>query len=373
MAATDPSGRRTTNALGADLGRGGAAGQATCIGLSFLVEQLRREPPRVLGVTLAVLSAASFALNNAAARRAVVTGTPAQGMALTVPVGVLCFLLVAAVTGEIAHFRQFSATAVLWMSGVGVLNFVFGRYCNYKGNQSAGANLTGPVVQLNVVVTLALAVIVLDEPCSALQIAGAAVMLAATFITQRQGSGGSPISTATAASPFVPRIAEGYLFAFLAALAYGTAPVMTRIALQSGDPSSAIFGGVVAYGSATAVIVTMLLLSRALRGNVAAVRRDDVRWFVYSGVFVAIAQGFMYAAISVAPIMVVIPLLQLTLIFRLFFGKWLNPEHEVFGPRVIIGSVISILGACAVAIDTAVVVNVLHIPEGLASLLQWQI
>jgi drug/metabolite transporter (DMT)-like permease len=326
----------------------------------------------VLGVTLAVLSAASFALNNAAARRAVVTGTPAQGMALTVPIGVLCFLLVAAISGEIAHFRQFPATAVLWMSAVGVLNFVFGRYCNYKGNQSAGANLTGPVVQLNVVVTLALAVIVLDEPCSALQIAGAAVMLAATFITQRQGSRSSPI-LAAAASQFVPRVAEGYLFAFLAALAYGTAPVMTRIALQSCGPSCAIFGGLVAYGSATAVIVMMLLLSRALRGNVAAVQRDNVWWFVYSGVFVAVAQGFMYAAVAVAPIMVVIPLLQSTLIFRLFFGMWLNPEHEVFGPTIIIGSVISIIGACAVAIDTAIVVDVLHIPEGLANLLQWQI
>ena len=326
----------------------------------------------MLGVILAVLSAASFALNNAAARRAVVTGTPAQGMALTVPIGVLCFLSVAVITGAIAQFGQFPATAVLWMSGVGVLNFVFGRYCNYKGNQSAGANLTGPVVQLNVVVTLALAVIVLDEPCSALQIAGAAVMLAATFITQRQGSGSSPISNAAAASRFVPRVAEGYLFAFLAALAYGTAPVMTRVALQSRGPSSAIFGGLVAYGSAAAVIATMLLLSDALRGNVAAVQRDNIRWFVYSGIFVAVAQGFMYAAVSVAPIMVVIPLLQSTLIFRLFFGWWLNPEHEVFGPRVIIGTVVSIIGACAVAIDTAMVVAVLHIPEGLASLLQWQ-
>src|SRR5262245_21823636 len=222
--------RSGKNARGADLG--GAASQLTSIGLFFLVEQLRREPPRVLGVTLAVLSAASFALNNAAARRAVVTGTPAQGMALTVPIGVLCFLLVAVVTGEIALDGQFPATAALWMSGVGVLNFIFGRYCNYKGNQSAGANLTGPVVQLNIVVTLALAVFVLGEPCTALQILGAAVILAGAFITQGRSSRGSGL-TAAAAAKFVPRVAEGYLFALLAALAYGTAPIMTRIALQS--------------------------------------------------------------------------------------------------------------------------------------------
>jgi uncharacterized membrane protein len=171
----------------------------------------------------------------------------------------------------------------------------------------------------------------------------------------------------------VPRVAEGFLFAFLAALAYGTAPVMTRLALQSCGPSCAIFGGLVAYGSATAVIVMMLLLSSTLRGNVAAVQRDNIWWFVYSGLFVAVAQGFLYAAVAVAPIMVVIPMLQSTLIFRLFFGMWLNPEHEVFGLTIIIGSVVSIIGACAVAIDTAIVVDVLHIPEGLANLLQWQI
>jgi hypothetical protein len=191
-------------------------------------------------------------------------------------------------------------------------------------------------------------------------------MLVGAFITQRQGSRGS--------SPkFVPRVAEGYLFGFLAALAYGTAPVMTRIALQSSGAASAIFGGLIAYGSATAVIVAMLPLSRTLRSNVASVRRDTLRWFAYPGAFVAVAQGFMYSAIVVAPIMVVIPLLQSTLVFRLVFGMWLNAEHEVFGPQIITGSAISIIGACAVAIDTGLILEVIPIPGGLASILRWQI
>ena len=39
----------------------------------------------MLGAVLAVLSAATFALNNVAARRGVVTGTPIQGMRCPVP------------------------------------------------------------------------------------------------------------------------------------------------------------------------------------------------------------------------------------------------------------------------------------------------
>jgi hypothetical protein len=49
----------------------------------------------MLGAFLAVLSAASFAATNAAGRRGVVTGTPAQGMVLSNPICVLCFLIVA--------------------------------------------------------------------------------------------------------------------------------------------------------------------------------------------------------------------------------------------------------------------------------------
>ena len=81
----------------------------------------------------------------------------------------------------------------------------------------------------------------------------------------------------------------------------------------------------------------------------------------------------MYSAVSVAPIMVVIPLMQSTLVFRFFFAMWLNPEYEIFGPKVVMGTAISIIGACAVAIDTELILEALRVPERLASLLRWQI
>jgi uncharacterized membrane protein len=117
------------------------------------------------------------------------------------------------------------------------------------------------------------------------------------------------------------------VFALLAALAYGTSPIMTRTALQFSGPSSAIVGGLIAYGAATVAVVMMILVSTSLRRNVMTV----------VVVAVAVAQSVLYAALSVAPIMVVIPLLQLSLVFRLVFSMWLNPERELFGPEVIIG------------------------------------
>jgi drug/metabolite transporter (DMT)-like permease len=322
----------------------------------------------MLGPLLAVLSAASFAATNATGRRGVVTGTPAQGMVLSNPVGALCFLVVAVLTGEITRVGEFSSIAAAWMAGVGVLHFVLGRYANFRANQSAGTNLTAPVVQLNSIVTLSLAVVVLHEPCTLLQIIGGVTMLSGAFITQRQSQ-----TRAHAVQKFSPRYAEGYLFALFAALAYGTSPIMTRSALQSTGLSSAILGGLIAYSAATAVITVMILLSPSLRRNIKSMRRENLGWFISSGVYVALAQGFLYAAVSVAPLMVVIPLLQLSLMFRFFFSMWLNPEHEVFGAKVIIGSVISILGACAVAVDTDLLIGALGLPDTFAPVLRWQV
>ena len=323
----------------------------------------------MLGALLAVLSAASFAATNAAARRGVVTGTPAQGMVLTNPVGVICFSVVAIADGELTRLGEFPLPAAAWMAGVGVLHFIGGRYANFRANQSAGTNLTAPVIQLNSVVTLVLAVVLLGEPCTVLQVIGGITMISGALVAQRQ----VPVSISAGPLRFSPRKAEGFLFAVFAALAYGTTPIMTRTALQSAGPAGAIIGGLIAYGAATVVVVIMLLSSAVLRRNLMLLKRESVRWFVYSGVFVAVAQGFLYSAVSVAPIMLVMPLLQLSLVFRLFFSAWLNPEHEVFGPRVIVGCIISLAGASTVAIDTDIILHALAIPHEVARALAWRI
>jgi len=110
-----------------------------------------------------------------------------------------------------------------------------------------------------------------------------------------------------------------------------------------------------------------------LRRNVSNVSSENARWFVYSGIFVAAAQGFLYSALAVAPIMLVVPLLQLSLVFRFLFALLLNPHHEVFGFLVVFGSVVSIAGACAVSVDTDLILNALAIPEPLASSLRSQL
>jgi drug/metabolite transporter (DMT)-like permease len=324
-----------------------------------------------LGAAFAILSAATFALTNAMGRRGVITGTAAQGMVISMPVGLACFLALRAFAGAVHDIGRFDTRGLLSLSAAGVLHFVLGRYCNFRASQAAGVNLTAPVVQLNAVVTLVLAVVVLREPCTVLQAAGAVVMVAGSLVTQRasQPAGASNPHDLAA---FAPRVAAGFVFASIAALAYGTSPIVVRRALQDAGPLAGLSGGSVAYAGAT-VAVALGLLIPSLRRNVVKVSRENARWFVYSGIFVAAAQGFLYSALAVAPIMLVVPLLQLSLVFRFVFAVLLNPHHEVFGAFVVFGSIVSIVGACAVSIDTSLILQWLAVPDLLAVILRTQL
>jgi len=61
----------------------------------------------LLGVLYAALGAFTFALNNVAMRRGVVTGSVLQGMALTVPIGGLSFLVMTIAFGELHQLAVF--------------------------------------------------------------------------------------------------------------------------------------------------------------------------------------------------------------------------------------------------------------------------
>jgi drug/metabolite transporter (DMT)-like permease len=325
----------------------------------------------LLGAVFAVLSAATFALTNATGRRGVISGTPMQGMVTSIPVGLLCFLAVALSTGALAALSHISSFALASLSAAGVIHFVIGRYCNFRASQAAGVNLSAPVVQLNAIVTLTLAVVVLHEPCTVLQAAGGFLMLAGSLVTQR-ASRSAPEKKAGSVATFTPRVATGFFFALLAALMYGTSPVIIRQAIHDAGPLGGVFGGLIAYTSATCA-VTLGLLIPSVRRNVMQVSRENARWFVYSGVFVAAAQGFLYSALALAPIMLVVPLLQLSLVFRFLFAYLFNPHHELFGATVAIGSIISIVGACGVSINTDLIVELLPLPQALAALLRSQL
>src|SRR3954464_1415244 len=303
-------------------------------------------------------------------RRGVVTGSVLQGMALTVPIGGLSFLVMTIALGELHHFVLFPMAALIWLAGQGIVHFVFGRYCNYKSNQLMGVNLSAPVVQLQIVVAILWAVLTLHEIFTVLQALGSVLMLGGSFVTQRNAGGGRNVLGSNAKPAFRPQIVSGYIFALGGALGYGTSPLMAREAFLAAPNLGTAAGGCIAYASATLCFALILFKPRSW-AEIRSIHRENLPWFLSGAVTVAISQAFVYASLAAAPLIVVTPILQLSLVFRLGLSQWINREHEVMNSAVIIGAFTAVLGSILVALDTDELTAFLQLPSWFADVLRY--
>ena len=345
----------------------------------------------MLGVLFSLLAAGTFALNAAAARRGVLTASVVQGLAITVPLGVPLFLAIAWMAGEAGRITAFPLEAVLWFAAAGVVHFVLGRYCNYTAAGAIGNNLAAPLLQCEVLVTLALAMTVLGEQLTPLRLIGITlVLIGPSLVINRDAinqdainrdainqdainQDAGPAKDAAAQKPaFEPRYGEGYLFATLAAITYGSSPILIGLGLKAAGTNAALAGGVVSYLSATAVVGLALIVTRQTR-SAYQVGNTALRWFVLAGVFVCLSHVFRYAALALAPVSVVTSLQRLSSIFRISFGWLINPEHEVLDRSVVLATVVSMIGAIALSISTDTVLALAPWPEWVrhAARLHW--
>jgi len=334
----------------------------------------------MLGMIYALLAAASFGFNSASVRRGTITGTVTQVVALSMPLGLVTFAVVALAAGQIDRMDQLSRQSYALLASAGVLHFVFGRYCNYRSIQAMGANLSAPITQWNLLVSLTLAIVFLGERLDALKILGIVLMVAAPATvygtqkvrgrTKAAAAPARPVGAAVTPKPeFQPRLAEGYLFGVLSCLCYGASPALVRAGLEGSG--LALAGGVVSYAAATAVVALMLLLPGAQR-DIAAIDRRNVVWFVITGVTVCISQIFFYLAIAVAPVTVVIPLMRVTTLFSTLFSWLFNRAYESFELGLLAAIAISIVGALALTVDPTMLARWLAAPPWLAAALAWK-
>jgi drug/metabolite transporter (DMT)-like permease len=324
----------------------------------------------VLGILLSLLSAATFAFNNASARRGVLSGSAVQSLVITVPIGVPMFFFVALASGNMSRLANFSLRGLVFLSLAGLLHFLFGRYCNVRASKAIGVTLSAPIVQLNLIVTLTLAVAALGERLTPLRMIGIVLIIVGAAL-MRQGEARPDAAGPDAVEGFRPHYAEGYLFALLCAAGYGISPILVRSAIGHGGPGTALAAGVVSYGAATVLLAMFLTLINAWR-HALDIKPEAAKWFTSSGVFVCISQMLIYMAYSLAPLSVVVPIQQLSLLFRYLFAYILTPEHEIFGKRVIIGTVCSLIGAASISASTEFVLSLVTLPPSIVDIVRWQ-
>jgi uncharacterized membrane protein len=326
----------------------------------------------MLGGLLSLLSAVTFAYANASVRRGVLTGTVLQAVGISLPVALPIFIVAMLPTGGFGVLAAFSARSWLLLVVAGVIHFAWGRYCNYRATKAIGANLVAPMQQYSLVITLVLAVLWLHEPLTLLRIFGIALVIAGPGLTLRRDKPAeSEVAPETPSeTTFIPQYAEGYMYSLLSAIGFGLSPILIGMAFEKKGIAVGIAGGFVSYLAATVALgLTLLLPGKWL--DFRDIDRSTAKWFVVSGIAVCLSQMTRYMGLAVAPVSVVSPIQRLSLVFRIYFGWWLNPKHEVFGGRVVGGTIISLVGAVALSVSTDDLTHMLALPAWLAGPLAW--
>jgi uncharacterized membrane protein len=170
---------------------------------------------------------------------------------------------------------------------------------------------------------------------------------------------------------FEPKYAEGYFWGLMSATGYGVSPILVSLGLESKGLQVSLAAGLVSYLAATAAFSLILVLPGQIR-HVRTLEREAAKWFVVSGVFVCAAQMFRYMALAVAPVSVVTPIQRLSVLFRFWFARMFNPQHEVFGGKMVAATVVSLAGALALSVSTEMAQSLLPLPDAVVSVLNWR-
>lgn len=330
----------------------------------------------MLGSLLSLTSAVFFGLNNATMRRAVLTGTVSQGMAISVPLGVPIFVIASLFAGSFGLLWEFSSESYILLALGGIVHFVFGRYCNYRAIKAMGANLVRPVQQMNVILALGLAMWLLGEVLTPLRMLGIALVLIGPFIMLLDRKKFSAKMKANNAkrqdkeTHFVPNYKEGITYAFASALGFGSSAVFVRAAIGGYGPTAGMTAGIIAYGAAALVVAVALTQPKCYQ-DVMSMSRVTGKWFMLSALLIGVSQMLRFMALAVAPVSVVAPIQQTTVVFQVIFAWMINRDHEAFGFWVLIGILSSLIGAVALTVSTEFVLTYFDLPPAIHEISKW--
>jgi uncharacterized membrane protein len=329
----------------------------------------------MVGGLLSLISAITFAYANASVRRGVLTGTVLQAVAISLPVALPLFVIAMLMTSGFHWLAAFSGRSIGLLALAGIIHFALARYCNYRATKAIGANLVAPIQQFSLVITLILAVVWLGEQLTLLRIVGIVLVFLGPALTlkpdvKRAAPAGLSADASSAHGTFDPEYAEGYFYSLLSAVGFGISPVLIGMAFNTKGLAIGIAGGFVSYVAATVAVSLTLLVPGQWR-SFASIDGTSTKWFILSGIAVALSQMFRYMALAIAPVSVVSPIQRLSLVFRLYFGAMINPHHEVFGGRVVLGTVLSLAGAIALSVSTESFFHAAPFSDLVASALSW--
>lgn len=284
------------------------------------------DPATTLPIVLGLAAALFFAVSNLLVRAGITDSSPLLALlySLTANVIVLWPLVI--------WLYDFQIDLWAWRYFIiaGTLAPVLGRFFNYTGIDKLGINLSTPITYTNPLVSIALATLFLGQRLTLLGYLGAVVIfLGSALLGTTRGEGG--IRT------FKKR---HLIFPILASLFYGSSHVFREVGIEL--VSTPVLAAAVT--TTTSWVWMVLYLGSTYRRHDFGITRREQAFFALSGVATAVAIPVLYTALQVGSVVLVVPMTNTTPFWVLAFSFLFFRGSELFTPRVIGGTALTVGG-----------------------------
>lgn len=297
----------------------------------------------ILGISLALVSAFCFAGNRAVGSGplSVPGSDPVFVNYMSLLVGVAVAFAVTLGTLQLFDLPTISLFAALMFVVAGLFHFGLGRTLSYTSIKHIGANPTSGLLTTQAVYSLVLAFVVLGESVNAGIVIGTLMIMAGVLFMEGR--------LAAEKRGGVARL--GYLAALSAGLIFGISPVAIKAGLGLFHYFAA--ATLVSFTAALAVY-TLWVTPRRFTASLAKVSRPHLMAYLAMGLFGISAQLIRYAALGLAPVVVVAPVLATHPVFTVILTSKLSKDKEVFTLRTLSSIFIAAAGAVVIALSSGV-------------------
>ncbi len=253
----------------------------------------------LLGAGLALVAALAWAAQYVFVRLATTDGSTLDAVTVALVCNVVIVVPLALFFSSPAEVTSLGAVAAF--VGAGLAGSLFGRLCQFKAVETIGASRSAPVVASTALFSTVLAVLFLGESLTLVHALGIVLIVA----------GVAYISWETAnEEEDLPLREVGLSLAIPlgAAVFFAIEPVFISWGLADGTP--VLPGFAIKVTAASLGFLLALSLTRSLPDS--DVLGPSLRWYVAAGVASTLALGAYFLALEIAPVVVVVPIIQVS-------------------------------------------------------------
>lgn len=298
-------------------------------------------PLHSIGIALSVAAALAFAGQYLCVRLGTDRGSVTDAMLISL----LCNVALVGPAAVLVHYPEYPFTrlSALSFAAAGLSGSLLARVCMFKSVETIGASRTSPVVSANVFFATLLAIAFLDETLTLAHLVGIVLVVVGVAVISWE--------TATGADPGRPlrEVGVSLLLPISAAAFIGLEPIFVSIGLAAGTPL--LPGFAIKATVATIGFVAYLRLSGA-RATASLRRSPELKWYLGAGLTSTVGIGTYFAALEVAPVVVVVPLLQTSPLLVVVLSALFLPRRlERVTWRLVAAAVVVVLGATVVSLS----------------------